>query len=77
MNDIKNPQAFPTSHYNKTTGERDGHSEGMTLLDYFAAKALQSIVLNCGAGNEDQISQAPKASYLIAERMLKERKKHI
>ncbi len=43
--------------------------QGMTLRDYFAAKAMQAIVSN-GDVDPQKISQA---SYIIADAMLKER----
>jgi len=43
--------------------------EGMTLRDYFAAKAMQAIVSN-GDVDPQKISQA---SYIIADAMLKAR----
>jgi hypothetical protein len=43
--------------------------EGMTLRDYFAAKAMQGIVSN-GDVDPQKISQA---SYIIADAMLKAR----
>jgi hypothetical protein len=52
--------AFPT-HLNLT--------QGMTLRDYFAAKAMQAIVSN-GDVDPQKISQA---SYIIADAMLKAR----
>ena len=60
--------AFPTEAYDieRQTLVRE---EGMTLGDYFAAKAMQAIVSN-GDVDPQKISQA---SYIIADAMLKAR----
>lgn len=62
---------------------------GMTLLDYFAAKALggimsagsdgisQDLALNARAGSEQAIKEVTEVSYLIAAAMISERKKYI
>jgi hypothetical protein len=47
------------------------HTEGMTLRDYFAAKAMQGFVAN-GSTNVQEIAQA---SYIVADAMLKARGK--
>jgi hypothetical protein len=47
------------------------HTEGMTLRDYFAAKAMQCFVAN-GSTNVQEIAQA---SYIVADAMLKARGK--
>lgn len=45
--------------------------EGMTLRDYFAAKAMQGIL----AGNSTKVHEIAQASYIVADAMLKERSK--
>lgn len=45
--------------------------EGMTLRDYFAAKAMQGIL----AGNSTKVHEIAQASYTVADAMLKERSK--
>lgn len=61
-----NPIAFPTN----------GGANGMSLRDYFAAKAMQAILANPpklnGKELVDQDSVA-KGAYLIADSMLKAR----
>ena len=57
--------AFP---FWSDSGGLAGHA-GMTLRDYFAAKAMQAIVSN-GDVDPQKISQA---SYIIADAMLKAR----
>lgn len=70
----QNLSAFPV--YNQPT---DGFSfqatsEGMTLRDYFAAKAMQGIVISIGA--LDKVDDLVGAAYEIADAMLEEREKH-
>ena len=68
MNHGKDEAAFPS-----------GMDDGMTLRDYFAAKAMQGAVVN--ASVEDQASVPELArllavgAYQIADAMLKERSK--
>jgi hypothetical protein len=56
--------AFPTPTHNLK-------NDGMTLRDYFAAKAMQGFVAN-GNTNVQEIAQA---SYIVADAMLKARGK--
>lgn len=62
----KNEPAFPS--------ERAFWSQGMTLRDYFAAKAMQAILahLSQGIRPQDCISAADDA-YFLADAMLKAR----
>jgi hypothetical protein len=41
---VKNIPAFPTNNWQKTVPMSSGYSEGMTLRDYFAAKAMQGLL---------------------------------
>ena len=59
--------AFPVLHW--ISGESTGAEEGMTLRDYFAAKAMQALV-STGETDSPIISQA---SYIVADAMLKVR----
>jgi hypothetical protein len=55
--------AFPATNHH-------GHKlEGMTLRDYFAAKAMQGFIPD-GGTNVQEIAQA---SYIVADAMLKAR----
>ena len=61
---------------NKTTGgpafPRAGDFNpqiGMTLRDYFAAKAMQGFC----AGNSTNVQEIAKAAYIVADAMLKAR----
>ena len=60
-------KAFPNPHLT--------HETGMTIRDYFAAKAMQSLIMGIEGGNEHQIALVPKTSYDIADAMMEERNK--
>ncbi len=60
---IMDTQAFPNPHRTDMTG--------MTLRDYFAAKAMQAILSNPDYGDED--SSLAGAAYYVADAMLKAR----
>ena len=60
----ENPSAFPALHLN-------GH-EGMTLRDYFAAKAMQAFTTKYGTCLIKYDDRA-KESYKLADVMLKQR----
>jgi len=59
MNEV--PTAFPWTHDNVTC-------TGMTLRDYFAAKAMQALIDNDGL-----FSEIPTQAYALADAMLKAR----
>jgi len=59
MNEV--PTAFPWTHDNVTC-------TGMTLRDYFAAKAMQALIDNDGL-----FSEIPTQAYELADAMLKAR----
>ena len=67
MNKTENPSAFP---YFGHIGW--SQSEGMTLRDYMAAKAMNAIVASCidNGFNDDLVAAA---SYRLADAMLKAR----
>ena len=50
------------------------HREGMTLRDYFAAKAMQGMLAEDGGGalNNEELAEF---AYVIADEMLKAREK--
>jgi hypothetical protein len=56
-------QAFPTTI--------DGESDGMTLRDYFAAKAMQAYI-QAGCAGTDHHKSVAKKSYDMANKMLEE-----
>ncbi len=66
---MNNPQAFPIS------GSQYQHTKGMTLRDYFAAKAMQATVdawiqRSIYPSTDDEVA---KNAYVIADAMLKAR----
>ena len=64
---IENPPAFPVR-------EHLDYNFGMTLLDYFAAKAMEGLISN---GKREPNAYMAKKSYEIAYAMLKERAKNL
>lgn len=66
-----NVPAFPTSNWQKTVPMSSGYNEGMTLRDYFAAKAMQGMITRRMLSDEDDA----KIAYKMADAMLKERNK--
>lgn len=72
MNDTpENPPAFPTKLPALDPRESGFHTvEGMTLRDYFAAKALPQLVAEWSDYHEEIASEA----YKIADAMLRARK---
>lgn len=69
---MDNTPAFPTSNWQKIAPMSSGYNEGMTLRDYFAAKAMQS--MNC---REDYVDAPADAialdAYALADAMMKAR----
>lgn len=73
--------AFPTDN-ERQCGPSMWHYEGMTMRDYFAAKAMQ-IMWDaydkgyCGLNNQDapNVEVIARASYSMADAMLAERSK--
>lgn len=65
----KNPSAFPFYY-----GDENGES-GMTLRDYFAAKCMQSIIVESSkeASWNHSYDNIAAMAYLQADAMLKER----
>ena len=64
--------AFP---HNTVVVNKEGgiveHHKGMTLRDYFAAKAMQAILSNPEYGDDD--TSLAGAAYYVADAMLKAR----
>jgi len=68
---MNNPPAFPSTHHNGW-GEPE---KGMTLRDYFAAKAMQATVdawiqRSIYPSTDDEVA---KNAYVIADAMMKAR----
>lgn len=70
----QNPNAFPTMEhgYDKTGCPTVNTYEGMTLRDYFAAKAMQGSVVSDGPEFPTPELIA-KWSYAVADAMLRQR----
>jgi hypothetical protein len=64
-----NTPAFPSAQLDTTTLTYK-YVEGMTLRDYFAAKAMQGYV---GQGKSYDFADIAQASYRLADVMLKAR----
>ena len=62
---MNNPPAFPTGIITDGKGKIIGGSNGMTLRDYLAAKAMQALIDNDGL-----FSEIPTQAYEIADAML-------
>lgn len=67
-NKPENPSAFPVSSSERLTWEA-----GMTLKDYFAAKAMASVMIGESYTNVKTAEEVAQWSYAIANAMLKER----
>ena len=65
---MSNESAFPTSFSADYPAEITG---GMTLRDYFAAKAMQAILYKYGFELED--ASLTKSAYVLADEMMKTR----
>jgi hypothetical protein len=46
---------------------------GMTLRDYFAAKAMQGMLAACTGWSEQEQTRLAKCSYMMADEMMKAR----
>jgi hypothetical protein len=64
--------AFPFPAYTYPNGEINHGEGGMTLRDYFAAKAMQSLILGL-TGHDDEIPETAEDAYRFADAMLKAR----
>jgi hypothetical protein len=73
---MNNPHAFPAMHIDLAE-----HEHGMTLRDYFAAKAMQVLMTETDGTNDDnpdsprwQSSEVAEMAYEQADAMLEARK---
>jgi hypothetical protein len=75
MSDKYGGPAFPsTMHHGATFEGRDiSWHDGMTLRDYFAAKAMQAMFTERTTPNH--LEMIAKAAYVVANAMLEERAK--
>jgi hypothetical protein len=62
----KNIPAFPNNFISEDR-------RGMSLRDYFAAKAMQGLIASNDDGAGDRIDEVPIYAYMIADAMLKAR----
>lgn len=69
MNKETGGPAFPVLHQNEITGYIPPETSGMTLRDYFAAKAMQSIISN----QQCPWKEIAEDAYEMADLMLKAR----
>jgi hypothetical protein len=68
--DMNNPAAFPRPFSGTTQYAQDG----MTLRDYFAAKAMQAAITGCATrGDVGVYSNWANLAYEVADAMLKAR----
>jgi len=65
FNKPTNPPAFPNAHYHNVSG--------MTLRDYFAAKAMQTILAAGGVIDHEYFWENAQLAYQQADEMLKAR----
>jgi hypothetical protein len=69
-----NPPAFPTGIITDGKGMIIGGSNGMTLRDYFAAKAMQAFISSPSLKDDaDEYAVAANA-YKVADAMMEARK---
>ena len=69
---MNNQPAFPLhNHGTQTLGM---HFTGMTLLDYFAAKAMQGAFTNPIPSSDYELEYIAEKSYRMADAMMKARK---
>ena len=68
---MNNPPAFPV--FPETGGGHAAAFQGMTLRDYFAAKAMQGLIASNDDAAGDRIDEIPEYAYAIADAMLKAR----
>ncbi len=72
MSDIKTGgPAFPTDSENQV-GPSIWHHAGMTLRDYFVAKAMQSLILGIKDADDEKLLGV--ISYVYADKMIEARK---
>lgn len=68
---MNNPPAFPV--FPETGGGHAAAFQGMTLRDYFAAKAMQALLSDTDWRLDMDIEDTAKAAYMTADEMLKAR----
>ena len=71
MNNDTSGPAFPVLHW--ISGESTGAEEGMTLRDYFAAKAMQGLL---ASDTHAPVEEFVRRAYEVADAMMEERISH-
>ncbi len=75
-NKTNNPQAFPLAWRNPAGVEFvDCRNNGMTIRDYFAAKAMQADLFYQGLEGREDVLHIAGMAYQMADAMLAERMK--
>lgn len=69
MSEINDTPAFPTSNWQKAVPMSSGYSEGMSMRDYFAAKALQGVLASANL-QVVNFGKIARDSYAMADAML-------
>ena len=71
---MSNTPAFPVPSYVNASGEtHDVSFKGMTLRDYFAAKAMQAEMSKWKDGHENGYEGIAELCYCMADAMMKAR----
>lgn len=73
MKDKTGGQAYPLN----TNNVLDECEPGITKLDYFAAKAMQSFLIGDYSWTEKTLKMCAEEAYKVANAMLKEREKWV
>lgn len=79
MAEINNPKAFPSKKFDRYESQRMGgtyysnHESGMSLRDYFAAKAMEGLVSSFKGDVSANFDIISIVSYKMADAMLKQR----
>jgi hypothetical protein len=69
---MNNPPAFPCFDYIAQDGKEN--PKGMTLRDYFAAKAMQAVMANSGGvWSSHKLETYALIAYALADAMMKAR----
>jgi hypothetical protein len=67
--------AFPTQNYQTLAPLPTGYSEGISVRDYFAAKAMVGILANDSNPGPEQVPHIVESAYILADAMLSQREK--
>jgi len=71
----ENPPAFPRpANHSQSWMHSHGPQDGMTLRDYFAAKAMTAIVRTYETVTEEIVTNIARDSFKVADAMLAARK---